>query len=249
MKNSVHIEAIVLAVVLAVATAASGAQRSIPSDQQMQTAVTQQLQDHHLRRGDNPTVMVSDGAVTLAGQVQSLWEKNEAIRIARKVDGVQRLISDLTIARAESDKAIAEAIGKRVLQYERYTIFDDVNVGVRNGVVTFFGAVTVPFKADELVDAASRVQGVQDVKNAFKALPLSPSDDRLRSELANRIFSNDNLSVYGRGANPTIHIIVDNGRVTLKGNVDSAFDKQQAEFIARQTNGVLGVDNQLRASR
>ena len=249
MRKSVHVETIALVVVLAMASAASGAQPRSPSDQQIQTEVTRQLQDHHLRRGDNPTVAVTDSTVTLTGQVQSLWEKNDAIQVARKVDGVRRLISDLTIARAESDKAIAEAITKRVLRYDRYTIFDDVNVGVLNGVVTFSGAVTAPFKADDLVDSASRVQGVQDVKNAFKSLPLSPVDDGLRSALANRIFRNENLSVYGRGANPSIHIIVDNGRVTLKGYVDSGFDKQQAETIARLTNGVLGVDNQLQASK
>src|ERR1700694_1067856 len=130
MRKSVHVETIALVVVLAMASAASGAQPRSPSDQQIQTEVTRQLQDHHLRRGDNPTVAVTDSTVTLTGQVQSLWEKNDAIQVARKVDGVRRLISDLTIARAESDKAIAEAITKRVLQYDRYTIFDDVNVGV-----------------------------------------------------------------------------------------------------------------------
>jgi hyperosmotically inducible protein len=246
MRKSVYVA---LTVVLAMATSARGAQPRLPSDQQIQTEVTHQLQGHHLRRGDNPTVAVTDGTVSLAGQVQSLWEKNEAIRLARKVDGVHRLISDLTIARAESDKAIAEAITKRVLRYARYSIFDDVNVRVLDGVVTLLGAVTAPFKADDLVDEASRVQGVQDVKNAFKSLPVSPTDDRLRSELANRIFRNDNLSVYGRGANPSIHIIVDNGRVTLKGYVDSIIDKQQAESIARLINGVFAVDNQLQVSR
>jgi osmotically-inducible protein OsmY len=230
-------------------SAVSGVQGPSPTDQQLQAAVTRQLQDHHLRRGDNPTVTVSDGTVTLDGQVQNLWEKNEAIKVVRKLEGVQRLVSRLTIAHAESDKVIAEAISKRVLRYDRYTIFDDVNVKVLNGVVTLFGAVTEPFKADDLVEEASRVQGVQDVKNAFETLPVSPNDERLRREVANRIFRNQNLSVYGRGANPSIHIIVANGRVTLKGYVDSMMDKQLAETIMRGTPGIFGFENQLQVSR
>jgi hyperosmotically inducible protein len=230
-------------------SAVFGVQRPTPTDQQLLSAVIRQLEDHHLKRGDNPLVTVNDSTVTLEGQVQNLWEKNEVIKVARKVEGVQRLVSRLTIAQAESDKVIAEALSKRVLRYDRYTIFDDVNVKVLNGVVTFFGAVTEPFKADDLVAEASRVQGVQDVKNAFETLPVSPNDDRLRQEIANRIFRHENLSVYGRGANPSIHIIVKNGRVTLKGYVDSMLDKQLAESIVRGTAGMFGFDNQLQVNR
>jgi hyperosmotically inducible protein len=246
---SVRRAAVALVVSLAMPAAVRAVQRPAPTDQQIQAEVARQLQDHHLRRRENPQVSVADGVVTLAGQVQSVWEKNESVKVALKVDGVHRLISDLVIARAESDKAIGDEISKRVLRYSRYTVFDDVNVGVRNGVVTMSGAVTEPFKADDLVDAASRVQGVQEVKNLFKTLPVSLSDDRIRSELAARIFRNVNLSVYGRGANPSIHIIVENGRVTLVGYVDTALDRQVADTLARETRGVFGVDNRLQVAR
>ena len=70
------------------------------------------------------------------------------------------------------------------------------------------------------------VPGVASVTNQIKVLPLSPQDDRLRLQVARAIFRDPMLSQYAMGAVPAIHIIVDNGRVTLTGAVNNATDKQ-----------------------
>lgn len=207
------------------------------------------LQQHRLRRGNNPQVTVQDGTVRLEGEVRSLWEKNEAIALARKVEGVQTLVSALTIARAESDKKISDELTDKVLHYARYGIFDDLSSIVRNGVVRFEGVVTLPKKAEDIEDLASRIQGVQAVENEIKPLPVSQSDDALRSELAYRIFQYPDLAIYAGRANPPIHIIVMNGRVTLKGFVPSALMKQEVEFIARGVEGIFTFDSQLQVAR
>jgi osmotically-inducible protein OsmY len=47
------------------------------------------------------------------------------------------------------------------------------------------------------------------------------------------------------GANPSIHIIVDNGHVTLTGVVDSEADKNTAFIRANGVPGVFSVTNNL----
>jgi hyperosmotically inducible protein len=47
------------------------------------------------------------------------------------------------------------------------------------------------------------------------------------------------------GAVPPIHIIVDNGRVTLKGVVDNQSDDSMAKMAANQVPGVFSVIDNL----
>ena len=50
---------------------------------------------------------------------------------------------------------------------------------------------------------------------------------------------------YTNLINPPIHVILKNGRVTLTGVAASNIEKAIAERIARQTFGVLSVENKL----
>jgi len=56
------------------------------------------------------------------------------------------------------------------------------------------------------------------------------------------------LQRYGMGAHPSIHIIVDNGHVTLKGVVDSQADKNVAYLRANGVFGVFSVTNDLQVA-
>ena len=49
----------------------------------------------------------------------------------------------LTITRAESDEALAEAIAAKLRRYVFFSVFDDVNVEVVDGVATLTGYVTM----------------------------------------------------------------------------------------------------------
>jgi hyperosmotically inducible protein len=118
--------------------------------------------------------------------------------------------------------------------YERYTIFDDVSVGVNNGIVTLTGKVTMPLKREELAKRVAKVNGVQRVLDELSVLPLSPTDDRLRYQIARSIYRNENFPPYVHQFPGPIHIIVENGNVTLTGVVANDMDRQMAYFAARQ---------------
>jgi len=137
----------------------------------------------------------------------------------------------------QTDEQIVKRITHEVLVYPRYTIWDDINFTVANGQVELSGAVTQPVKKNDLGRIVQSVPGVASVTNNLKVLPLSPMDERLRMQLARVIYSDPTLSRYGLMAHPPIHIIVENGHVTLSGVVSTDMEKQVA-FVRASTAGL-----------
>lgn len=191
-------------------------------------------------------VSVSKRTVTLRGVVDTLWAREKAIDEARKAPDVLSVVSEITIAPAESDTRIAEDVSSGIRRYVFFSIFDDAGVSVDSGVVTLTGRVTMPHKADAFVDLASRVKGVQRVVNLVKALPVSSFDDELRFRIARDIYGDPLFWNLALQVDPPLHIVVEHGRVTLTGVVDSEVERRKAEMIALSTFGVFSVDNQLR---
>lgn len=76
-------------------------------------------------------------------------------------------------------------------------------------------------------------------------LPPSPEDDRIRLQVARAIYNQDSLYRYFQGAIPSIHIIVENGHVILKGVVDNQSDDTLAKMAANQVPGVFSVNDDL----
>jgi hyperosmotically inducible protein len=130
------------------------------------------------------------------------------------------------------DEDLAKAVRHEVLMYPRYSLWDDISFRVNNGQVELLGAVNQPYKKDDLGRLVKQIPGVEGVTNSIKVLPLSPIDDRLRIQIARAIFRDPSLSRYAMGAVPSIHIIVDNGHVTLAGEVMNNMDKQIAGMRA-----------------
>ena len=90
-----------------------------------------------------------------------------------------------------------------------------------------------------------KVDGVQQVVNHLEVLPVSTFDDELRYRIARSIYRNSNFWNYAIMANPPIHIIVEHGRVTLTGVVQSNVDRMLARSLATQF-GAMSVKNELK---
>ena len=127
---------------------------------------------------------------------------------------------------------LEKSLRHEILMYPNYTLWDDVSFRVADGNVELLGAVTQPYKRSDIERIVQHVSGVTSVTNQIEVLPLSPQDDRLRLQVARAIYRDNVLSRYAMGAIPAIHIIVDNGKVTLTGAVQSAMDKQIAGMRA-----------------
>lgn len=190
------------------------------------------------------TVEVQEGVVTLSGTVPNLWTKQEAISRTLKAGRVASVASNVTIPKAESDNAIVRDVSERVRSYDLYTVYDDVQGRVRNGVVFLSGAVTQPNKLSDLLERIAKVRGVQDIDNKIEVLPASDSDDRLRVAIANAIYRDEAFINYSL-ADPPVHVIVNRGHVTLIGYVRADLERIKAESNARSISGILAFENKI----
>ena len=193
------------------------------------------------------TVAVGEaGIVTLGGTVPSVWDKDQVILRAVAVHGVDSIASELTIARAESDTALAEAVADEIRSYVFYSIFDNVDVHVKDGFVTLVGHVRQGVGGRDLTDMVSQVHGVRGVNDRIEALPAG--DDRVRARVASRIYRHSQFQKYLFRRHPPIRIIVSQADVTLVGEVASNLEKTLAAHLALGAFGVLTVRNELRVA-
>ncbi|MGH9323516.1 MAG: BON domain-containing protein [Vicinamibacteria bacterium] len=228
-----------------VVAAATAYPQTSDRQKELEEAVWTQLKKAKLEE-DVAEVVVANSVVTLRGKPRNAYSKMKAIEAALSVEGIESVESDLEVAEAESDEDFQQDLVDRVLTYPHYTVFDDVSFMLHDeGAVTLGGYVTMPFKKDEIEERVGKVRGVRELKSEIQVLPVSPSDDRLREILFERIYGNDLFTGYAQQAHPPIHIIVQDGNVMLTGAVRSNVEKRQAESIVRSTFGVFQVMNRL----
>lgn len=168
---------------------------------------------------------------------------------------VPTMIASLMLAMAAGPAAAQQPVRKdfqtfqdatrEVRRYVNYTIFDHVAMNVKNGVVTLTGKVTMPFKRSDIEKRVARVLGVLAVDNQIEVLPQSMFDNELRYLTARRIYGNPSFSRYASMVNPPIHIVVENGRVTLTGVVQSPVDRMLAQSLTVGV-GAFSVTNELK---
>jgi len=127
---------------------------------------------------------------------------------------------------------LEKSVRHEIVMYPKLTLWDDVRFRISDGNVELSGAVNQPYKRDELQRIVQHVPGVKSVTNDVKVLPLSSFDDELRIRVARAIYYDPVLSRYAWGAVPSIHVIVENGKVTLRGSVQSDMDKNVAGIRA-----------------
>ena len=142
------------------------------------------------------------------------------------------------------DADIQSEVVDAVLGYVHYDVFDSVGVSVEDGMVTLTGSVLQPWHKDDIQKRVARLEGVREVKNQIRVQPASIFDDRLRVQLYRQIYGPGMFERFASLANPPIHIIVENGNITLTGLVNSQVEKVALEAIARGTLA-FKVDNQV----
>ena len=130
-----------------------------------------------------------------------------------------------------------------------YNVFDNLAFKVEGATVTLLGQVTRPTLKSDAERVVKSIEGVDKVVNKIEVLPLSPNDERIRLAVYRAIYSHAGLQRYGIQAVPPIHIIVNNGNVTLEGVVATEADKNIANLQANGVPGVFSVKNNLRVEK
>jgi hyperosmotically inducible protein len=103
----------------------------------------------------------------------------------------------------------------------------------------------MPYKRDDIERRVRRIPGVETVENGIEVLPVSQFDDELRFRIARAIYGHSSFWNYAAMANPPIHIIVNRGRVTLTGVVNSNVERMLARSLATGF-GEFEVKNELK---
>jgi hyperosmotically inducible protein len=148
-------------------------------------------------------------------------------------------------AQDRPDGRLADDIVRAVSTHPQLTIFDDVKALVQDGVATLTGKVTAEYKKQDVGRIVGRIEGVRQVRNHVGVLPASPFDDELRYRAARAIYTNPAFWSYASMARPPIHVIVENGHVTLTGVVASDVERALARSLATGL-GEASVTSELR---
>lgn len=136
-----------------------------------------------------------------------------------------------------------EQIQKDVLaemKYDARVQPNEIGVSVKDGVVTLTGYVDSYSKKWAAEEAAHRVRGVKAVANDIEVRLFSSAErtDTDIAEAAVRALEWDAFVSVDK-----LDVTVSKGWVTLKGEVEWQFEKQDAERVVRRLSGVKGVTN------
>ena len=161
------------------------------------------------------------------------------------------LLADAGVLAAQtsgaSDARVVKEVRHELVTLPYYGIFDNLAYRVDGGTVTLMGQVTRPTLKSDAENVVKHIEGVSQVVNQIQVLPLSPMDDQIRRAAYRAIYGSSELGTrYGFQAVPSIHIIVNNGRITLVGVVDNQTDKNIAGIKANGIPNVFSVENDLR---
>ena len=141
-------------------------------------------------------------------------------------------------------------VQRELLALPYYTGFDFLAFRIEpGGTVRLLGQVVRPTLKSDAERRLKGIEGIDQVINDIEVLPTSPADERIRIAVARNIYRSDALDRYGFQVQPSIHIIVKQGRVALEGVVDTETDKTIAGLKAKEIGGVFEVKNNLTISR
>lgn len=185
---------------------------------------------------------------------------NLAVMVATLIIGVSSFVSGATTANVARAKAVdsdspntsqsSAQLGKQVrhklLMLPYYGVFDNLAYSIDGSRVTLHGQVVRPSTRSDAARSVSGIKGVSQVVNNIKVLPLSGFDDSIRVRTYRALSRTGGLYRYFMGTNPSLHIVVDRGHITLAGVVGSKLDKQLAYMTARQVPGAFSVTNDLK---
>ncbi len=141
---------------------------------------------------------------------------------------------------------LSNQVRHKLVMLPFYSVFDNLEYRLDGSKVTLLGQVRLPSVKSDAEYAVKHIEGVEAVDDQIQVLPTSFNDDRIRRAEFRAIYSFPGLQMYALGSVGTIHIIVDNGRVTLEGSVANEADKSVAGIRANAVPGTFSVTNNLR---
>lgn len=203
------------------------------------------------------------GWVTLRGDVNNLKAKKAAGMLAEHTYGVKGVTNRIKVRAEDMDDLDVQAEVDEALRENAVTESWDIGVFVHDGIATLAGKVDSYLEKVEAEWVTSNIDGINEVNNVIEVSypygyywygpypyydvhmnrPVAqystiPDDDRIKSRVSQEIWWSPYVD------REQVDIEVDNGVVTLTGDVDSFREYKEAADNAWE-GGALSVENDL----
>ena len=158
---------------------------------------------------------------------------------------------------------LASRVEEAIRSDHRLRVYDWIEYQIDGSTVTLTGTVSLVSLAPDLERRVRQVEGVTDVVNRIEPPAPNREDMAMRVNAYWRLYGNPELRRYAKGPDhiPSriqredgaprpillrpIHAVIQDGRITLLGEVEQERDIETAERAAWEVMGVRSVDNRL----
>ena len=186
-------------------------------------------------------VTVSNGVVTLTGDVPNYSDRWAADDITKRVGGVRAIANDVQVkiplSGVRTDTDIAEAAAN-TLQWNVSLSHTEIKPVVKDGWITLSGQVSWGYQCVAAENAVRHLMGVKGVTNDIcVASNIKASNVKQKIE--------DAFKRHAILDAKDIEVNVDSSTVILKGHVHSWQERADASLAAWAAPGVLAVENRL----
>jgi|SRR5579872_2555984 len=186
-------------------------------------------------------VKVTEGAVTLSGFVKSFFEKYRAEVAARRVKGVAAVANDLQVklpSAGRSDPELARAAVAALKEKLPFTA-EQIVPTVKDGHVYLSGEVEWNYQREYAEEAIRHIKGITGLRNSLTVKPTVAPPDNIKHRIEDAF---RRIAQVDAGK-----IVVDTSgsEVTLRGEVRSWAERDQAQATAWSAPGVSFVKNEI----
>lgn len=211
------------------------------TDSELKSEVDQALSTNTLIDATDIATTARSGTVTLSGFAATAGEKHLAELTVKQVAGVRAVANDLALrpyeAQRRSDPELArEAV--LALKTELPGRWPQIQITVQNGQVFLEGTVEWNYQRERVAAVIRRVRGVLDVCNGIEVQPRITAHD-IKSDIEESFKRNAVMD------SEHVKVLVDGSQVTLRGEVRSWSERDQAYKIAASAPGVVNVVDEL----
>jgi osmotically-inducible protein OsmY len=211
------------------------------SDEEIKKDIVEQLYWDNRVDASGINVSVSNGDVMLSGSLETLSMREAARQDAEVIPGVKSITVNLDVTKSKIDVSVdktLESTARDILSYNPDISTCDLDVRVNNGWLIVDGTVDHLWQKYHAESQLRELTGVIGITNKVAVVPRENVEDKVIAKELTRIFDNSNFVHLNM-----LDIKVEDGSVSLSGNVPDLFSKNFVNSVATLISGVKEVND------